>query len=258
MLRDLLSPRAFAAHAVVLGVAGVCVALGQWQLARLAEVRTENARLEARLGEPTLELDSLVSQPELDADALEFRRVVARGDYRSHEEVLQRNREHDGLTGFHVLTPLELAGGKVVLVRRGWVPRTHAEPPVAEAAPPQGEVVLEGVLERSVDQPRFGATDPDEGVLVRVFHPDTARLDRQVEGELIGMVLRLTAQEPAQDTALPLPLGAPVLDEANHLSYAVQWHVFAALALGTYAAWLWSRRRSVVHREACTKARVRA
>jgi surfeit locus 1 family protein len=242
MLRDLLRPRALVSHVLVLTVAGVCVALGQWQLARLGEVRDSNARLEARLAADPVDLASLVAAGPLDPDAYEFRRVEARGTYRPHEEVLQRNRVHRGRTGFHVLTPFELLEGGVVLVRRGWVPPELSEPPLTEAGAPAGVVTLTGVLERSVDQPGFGARDPEEGVLARVFHADATRLDRQVEGELLPVVLRLEDQVPAGPHELPSTLEPPVLDEANHLSYAVQWHLFAGLAVITYGAWLWTRR----------------
>lgn len=244
MLRDLVRPRAIVSHLLVLGVAALCVALGQWQLDRLAAVRDNNDRLAARLDASPVDLGALVAAgPDVDQDAYEFRRVEARGAFRPDQEVLQRNREHLGRAGFHVLTPLELTGGGVILVRRGWVPAELSEPPVAEAAPPAGEVVVTGVLERSVSQPSFGARDPDEGVLERVFHPDTARLDRQVDGALFPMVLRLETPTPAGASELPRPLDPPVLSEANHLSYAVQWHSFAALALISYGAWLWKRHR---------------
>jgi len=49
--------------------------------------------------------------------------------------------------------------------------------------------------------------------------------------------------------ALPVPAGSPVLDERNHFSYAVQWFSFATLALATYAAFLFSRRRGHASRD---------
>lgn len=242
MLRDLLRPSAIVTHVLVLAVAVTCVALGQWQLDRLRQVRDHNARLEARLAAGPVDLASLLDGP-VDDEALEFRRVEATGTYRPEEEVLQRNRDHQGRQGFHLLTPLELTDGAVVLVRRGWVPAELSEPPVAEAAPPDGEVVVHGLLERPVPQPGFGARDPDEGRLERVFHTDTERLDRQVAGDLFPMVLRAEQDPPLPAGELPAGLDRPLLDEANHLSYAVQWHTFAVIALVTYGLWLRSRYR---------------
>ncbi len=250
MLHDLLRPRALLGHLLVLAVAGTCVTLGLWQLDRLATVRAENERVAARLTEPALELATLrATASEAEQADLEFRRVRASGTFRPEQEVLQRGQQHQGEAGFHVLTPLQLDGGGVVLVRRGWVPADRSEPPVAEAAPPSGRVSISGVLERPVPQPSFGPRDPDEGVLARVFHSDTARLDDQIDGELYTMLLR-DDTDPASIApgALPVPAGSPELEERNHFSYAVQWFSFAILALATYTAFLFSRRRGHGHR----------
>jgi surfeit locus 1 family protein len=238
----LLRPRALASHAIVLAVVAVLVALGQWQVARLDEVRTINARLTERLAEPPADLADLLAAG-LPATELEFRRVEVTGTFRAEEEVLQRNRVNGGLTGLDVLTPLDLGDGRTLLVRRGWVPPDLDEPPVAAAPPPAGTVRVAGVLEATVPQPTLGARDPDEGTLARVFHPDTARLDRQMSGDLLPVVLRLTAPVPDGPDGLPRPPDPLDLDEGSHLSYAVQWHLFAGLAVAAYAAW-WRRLRS--------------
>src|SRR6056297_2048211 len=194
MLADLLRPRALISHLLVLIVAGACVAAGLWQLDRLGTLRAENARVAQQLTEPPADLTTLADaagDPAVDQQALEYRRVTVTGRYRLDEEVLQRGQQYRNEAGFDVLTPLELDAGGVVLVRRGWVPLAYDQPPVAEAAPPSGRVTVTGVLERPVAQPSFGARDPDEGQLDRVFHTDTARLDRQVAGTLFPMVLRV-------------------------------------------------------------------
>lgn len=257
MTHPLLRPKALVGHLLVLAVAGTCIALGQWQLSRLADVRAANLQFESRLAAPELNLEDLVAAARpgpgqtwrdvLSADDLagiEYRRVQVSGQFRLEDEVLQRNREYRTQSGFHLLTPLESTNGTVVLVRRGWVPSTMSQPPVSEALPPTGAVTVTGILELPVSQPSFGPTDPENGRLERVFHTDTARLDSQIAGDLFPMVLRLESQlPPADDDAWPLTLDPLTFDEANHLSYAVQWNIFAVLALGTYGAWLFSQRR---------------
>ncbi len=248
MLRDLLRPKAILTHLLVLTVAVVCVQLGNWQFARLADVRANNDRLAERLEEPPADLAQLAGSDdaEVDPETLEFRTVEVTGVYQPDAEVLQRNRNHQGRQGFHLLTPLELTDGGVVLVRRGWVPAERSEPPVPDALPPEGSVTVTGVLERPVPQPSFGPQDPDDGVLERVFHTDTDRLDQQIDGELFPMVLRLENQDPPLPDLpgeLPIAVGRPELDEANHLSYGLQWYSFAALAVIIYGAWLWTNHR---------------
>jgi surfeit locus 1 family protein len=241
--RQLLRPRALLWHLLVLVVVAVLVSFGQWQLDRLEQVRTANARLEQRAAADPVDLRTLVAAVGADPSALEFRRVRVTGTFRPEEEVLQRNRIQRGLQGLDVLTPLDLGDGTTLLVRRGWVPTTFDTPPVVDAPPPTGTVTLTGILERSVDQPSFGARDAEEGVLARVFHPDTSRLDRQMTGALLPVVLRMDALPGATATTLPAAPGPPGLDEGSHLSYAAQWHLFALLALGAYAFWWRSRLR---------------
>lgn len=220
--------------------------LGRWQLQRLDEVRAQNAVVAERFDRPPLafpEIADVAAGEEDRLEALEYRAVVVSGTYLPEEEVLQRSRAHQGQNGYHVLTPLVRDDGTAVLVRRGWVPYALDEPPVEAAAPPAGEVTVSGFLQRSEEQRGFGPTDPAEGELTRVFRADVARLDEQVGPTLFPLVVALETQEPPQDGRLPIPTSRPELDEANHLSYALQWFSFAAIAAIGYAAVLWKRSR---------------
>ena len=249
----LVRPGTLAAHVVVAAAVVTCVALGQWQLERLAVVRANNELVAQRsVAEPVDLLGLLTTTEPVAGDpssiaAVEFRRVVATGVLRRDEELLHRNRSLGGRQGYHVVTPLELDDGTVVLVVRGWVPANLSVPPVAEARAPEGRVSIVGLIERSVAQPRFGARDPETGALERVFHLDTSRLDGQVEGALRDVIVRAEAGSPGVGvgpTALPAALGPPELSEGNHRSYAVQWFVFAVIALGAHGAWLSTRLRA--------------
>lgn len=234
-------PRWVVASVLIVVLTVTFVLLGRWQLERLDEVRAENQLVVARTELPPIDLTDLVGS--IDEEELEYRRVVATGVYASDEEVLQRSRAHRGQNGFHVLTPLTLEDGRGVLVRRGWVPFELDTPPVDEAAPPSGEVTVTGFLQRSEEQRGLGPTDPDEGELDVVFRADVPRLARQVASPLFPMVLSLDGQRPPPSGRLPVPAAPPALDEGNHLSYALQWFSFAAIAAIGYAAVLWKRSR---------------
>jgi cytochrome oxidase assembly protein ShyY1 len=46
---------------------------------------------------------------------------------------------------------------------------------------------------------------------------------------VLPVYLALETQDPAQQGDLPVPLDLPELGEGPHLSYAVQWFLFAAV-----------------------------
>ena len=121
--------------------------------------------------------------------------------------------------------PLRLPDGGAILVVRGWVPFAFQEAPVAEAAPPAGDVSVEGTLVQDEgdgsDRPdAVGGPDPRRGGIASTLPYDVAPLP-----------LRLTDQTPPQPGELPRPEPAPELSQGPHLSYAIQWFSFAVIAL---------------------------
>jgi surfeit locus 1 family protein len=206
-------------------VAAVCVRLGFWQLDRLEQRRALNARIAAGLAAPPQPVEALLDAP---ADDVAYRRVTASGTWDAAHEVLLYGRALDGRPGNHVLTPLVLGGGRAIVVDRGWVPADAVGPPVTgEAAAVDGPVTVGGTLLPSED----GDGDEPAGRIVRAV--DVAALDGRVPADLVpGRYLLLASQEPA--VAAPTPAALPEPDEGPHLSYAIQWFAFAAIALVGY------------------------
>lgn len=250
-----------ALHVLVLAIVVVLVSLGAWQVDRLGQASERAAAIEERLAAPAVEATALLTGLSLEDEealaALEFRPATATGVWQPQDEVLQRGRSHVNGAGYGVLTPLRLEDGSTLLVRRGTVPFDNdLEPPVPAAAPAEGTVTVTGTLERSVPQPTsaFTQRDPAEGELDVVFNADLDRIGPQLEQPVLPMVLRLEQPVPAGD-GLPVPSPAPEADRGPHLSYAVQWFSFAAIAGGMYLLWLWRRARGDV-RAVATGSRV--
>lgn len=229
MLRLLRSPRWLVGHVVVLVTVVAFVNLGAWQLRRLDERRTYNALVSERMVEEPVPVGELVG---MDPEAAAYRRATATGTYRTDQEVLLSTRSHEGRPGHHVLTPLD-TGEQVLLVDRGWVPLDMDDPPVAEAAPPSGQVTVEGVLFPSAEARRAGTLDGGPGPLEFVSEVDVPVVADATSLPLLPLWLLAAEQEPAQGGALPLFADPPELAEGNHLSYAAQWFLFAlVVALG--------------------------
>lgn len=242
MYRFLTSPRWLIGHVVVLGVVVLFANLGLWQLRRLDEVRGRNALVATRLSSPPQPLEAVLGAAGDDPQAVVFRRVTVSGRYLTDQELLLGPRSRAGRPGYHVLTPLDTGGGRVLLVDRGWVPYELDEPPVRQAAPPDGQVRIDGILLESPPPPRFAPQLPARGRLDLVPRVDVRRLQVQFDPPLYPLYLQLWDQVPAQPD-LPLAAPPPELDEGNHLSYAIQWFLFAVVGLVGYAALLYRTAR---------------
>lgn len=232
-------PKWVAGHLLALIAIAVFVQLGFWQLRRLEERRDTNATVEARLTAAYQPLPELIEAHGADPVELVWRRVEVSGVYDTDEEVIVQGRVHLGQSGHHVVTPLVTAAGTAVIVNRGWVPIDTVGPPVVGGEPPEGQVVVRGVVRESQVRGRIGPIDAESGVLERLARVDVSRLQSQSEYTLYGFYVDLEEQAPAQPLAAPAPLEAPVLSEGSHLSYAIQWFIFAALVVGGYPVLLY-------------------
>ena len=234
-MRFLLSPRWVAAHIVVAVLGVTMVGLGFWQLARLEERRLDNLVTRSRYEAAPEPLSDLLAGAGDDLASLEFRRASVSGTYLSESELLLRSQVRQGTAGFEVLTPLEAEAGSTVLVNRGWVPLEFDTAPVAVAAPPSGPVEVEGVVRLSRERGTFGRDDagrPDDDVLSRV---DLEIASERTGLELVPVYLEVVGE--SDPTRLPVPAPPPDLaDEGSHLSYAIQWFSFAAVAILGYGA----------------------
>lgn len=230
MYRFLLSPKWLIGHVLLVTVAVTFVLLGLWQLDRHDERTSRNAFVEQRMAAPAADLDDL---DRLSADDLAYRRVSIAGRYRSQDEVLLTPRSWNGQPGHHVLTPLVTDDGTAVLVDRGWVPYEISEVPVVEADPPDGSVRVSGLVFPDEPATRFAPAVPAEGALSMVSRVDLQRLQRQVDGPLRPFFVQLVSQDPAGGQ-LPVAADPPELTGGNHLSYAVQWFLFAAVGVIGY------------------------
>lgn len=128
----------------VLAICGIVAGiwLGLWQTGR-AQQKIEVAQAMQRLASaPAVALGERV----LDAGALEYRAVQARGEFEPGGMVLLDNRVRDKRAGYEVVMPLRLAGSSVyVLVNRGWVPGTGDRARLPQVTTPSGEVVVTGI-----------------------------------------------------------------------------------------------------------------
>jgi surfeit locus 1 family protein len=208
---------------LLLAAAGF-VRLGFWQLERLRERRASNRVTAAARAAPSLTLPEDLRE----VPAAMQRRVEATGRYDRANEILVRGQALNGTPGLHVVTPLRMAGtDTAVLVNRGFIPAPDAFTADTAGLSEDGPHVVRGI---AVPMGSGNGKPID-----RQGQTTWARLDRDALGERIPYPILPFVVLQSPDSSLPsLPrrLLPPPLDDGPHLNYAVQWFLFAALAVG--------------------------
>lgn len=201
-----------------------CAFLSNWQFTRNEERAHQLQLVEQNYDAAPAALgDVLAPGLPLPADA-EWRPVELRGEYLPAEQVLVRNRAHGGTSAFEVLVPFRLDDGRILVVNRGWVPPGEQPEPDAVPAPPAGEVTVVAHLKPGEPLPSSGRSAP-EGQVPTIHLPLIIPDDPAVEHGAYGILI---SEQPAPDTR-PNPLPEPSEDPGPHLSYAIQWILFAIM-----------------------------
>ena len=236
----LIRPKWLLFHAVVLAGIVTMVAAGFWQLDRLDERKVFNERLVQRSQSEPVDVRTVLARLDdgsFSADDAEWLPVVIRGTYLP-EQVLEFNNSQGGRAGDNVLTAIITDDGDTVVVNRGFVPLGIDVP-----AAPQTQVDGLGYVRLSEVRDRGGVTDADDGEpLSEIRRIDIPRLARQFPGEVAPIYVQLIASDPPITEGDPEPVVLPELSNGPHLSYAIQWFVFAiSVAIG----WVLAVRRSL-------------
>jgi cytochrome oxidase assembly protein ShyY1 len=212
----------------MLVVAAIGISLGQWQLRRAAEKEAIEQRITERTKEPPLRLDGVAASA-ADAETLEFRRVAVRGEFLPGWTIYLDNRPHEGKPGFHVITPLKIAGsGRHILVARGWVARDVADRSrIPEIATPAGVVEVTGSVRRHASRLlQLGQPAPlKPGAIVQNL--DAAQLAQATGLEFEPFIVE---QASGGKDGLVRDWPRPSLGMDRHLGYAFQWFALAATA----------------------------
>lgn len=210
---------------VVLGMAGL-VRLGFWQLDRLDQRRTHNATVRARLAQEPFDLVN-EPLPEDYLSVLDYRRVQAAGTFDYGNQIVLTNQPgFNGEAGIQLLTPLVFEDGRAVLVARGWVPQDLANPNEWPSLEEGSASVVTGLIQQS--QAIEGQVPPTKPQ-VEWYGVNIPYIQKQMPYTLLPVfVLELPR---AGDTGYEYPLRTypEPLDEGSHLSYAIQWFMFAAI-----------------------------
>jgi surfeit locus 1 family protein len=172
-----------------------------------------------------------------------FQRVSVSGRLDGAHQFLLDNRSWRGRAGYEVLTPLERPEGPTLLIDRGWVPFSGSRARLPEVSlADQGTVTVSGrVAELPSPGLASGRSAPDrQGPWPRVTSfPEPAELTQALGAPLARRILLL---DPGAPLGFVREWQPPGVSPLRHLSYAIQWWCFAALAVVIFG--ILSSRRS--------------
>ncbi len=218
----------YIALAVVFAIA--CAFLSNWQFTRNQERSGQLALVAENYDAAPVPLAELIPADGELSPGDEWHPVVLTGEYLTDEQLLVRNRPHGGTSAFEVLVPFRLDDGRVLLVDRGWVPPGQDQPvPDAIPAPPSGEATVIVRLRPGEALPSSGRSAPEGQVptinLGLVADTVSPAAGEALEQSAYGVMM---SEDPAPATA-PTALEPPSEDPGPHLSYAIQWILFAVM-----------------------------
>jgi surfeit locus 1 family protein len=220
---------------VLLGIAFL-IRLGLWQLDRREQRQAQNTALAAQLAQPPIPLTGPSSLP-ADPTTLRDRQATATGRYDfSHQFALTQQVWQD-TAGFRLITPLVLEDGRhAILVDRGWLPADLESPDQWAQFDEPGQLTVQGYIQPSQPPPNNSATTTSPAEPQQSWYRlDIPAIQSQMPYELLLVYL----QAAGDDSQLPYRAApVPDLSEGPHLSYAIQWFLFALILTLAYLAYV--------------------
>ena len=206
----------------ILLVAG-CLWASQWQYHRGQDRSARNTTIETRIDIPAVDLVTVKSSVKEN----EWRAVNTSGTFDADQQILLRNRYFEGKYGYAVLTRFTTSSGDSIWVDRGWVAAgaSATVAPVTTPVPP-GIVSINARLRLDSSLPSgsfFALPINRSDDLVSKLNAQSGLDSENYYLDLIsGSLPSLTPSAPS---------GIPSLSDGPHLAYAVQWILFAGLAV---------------------------
>lgn len=234
-MRRLFAPRWILVHVSVALLIFLMVNLGFWQLNRLDAKKERNAAITAQTQRPAVDLSSASTFTSL---GVEWSQVILKGEYSAKDAITIINRSLDGAAGYNSAIPFITTSGQVVLVNRGFVPLTIANPQA-----PSGTIQVLGYVRQTQKRGAVGAIDSSSLDNTEFQRFDLSLIAKATNDLLLtNDYLQLIAENPESEESWPHPVALPTLDEGSHLSYAFQWFFFTMTAL---TGWIYVVRKKL-------------
>ena len=209
-------------------VFSLLVSLGYWQLARAKEKKqmlAAHAGLALRAPTPWKQGMVLPEQ---------YQRLKVSGSYLG-EVFLLDNQHYQHQFGYHLLSPLQLDSGKVVLVDRGWIAGDVTRRSLPELWLTQGAINLAGDAYYPSEKSWVlgQVLEKKSETLAVVERIDTKLIGQFLHKSVYPFIIRLDKQEAGgyvrEWTVVAMP-------PERHYAYALQWFAMALVILILFIA----------------------
>jgi len=213
---------------LIIGVIGcaILISLGVWQLHRLEWKQGLLSEIEARIGGAPVPL------PEAIDPSMKYLPVLVSGETTGEEiDVLSGTRELGG--GYQVISGFVTDDGRRILLDRGFVDQDHRRDPR-----PPVRLEVAGNLHWPEEK---GSATPEPNLDENIwFARDVPAMAAKLGTE---PVLVVASETRGDDQGVqPIPVAVAGIPN-NHLSYAMQWFMIAAVWAGMTVALIWRIRQ---------------
>ncbi len=207
---------------IALALVVLCIWAAQWQYHRGVDRHSRNNMIKEQSQLTPIEIQDLDGN----LPSFEWREIIVKGSFDSDNEILLRNRYHDGVYGFEQLT-LFMIGEKKIWVDRGWIQAGSD----ATVSPNFQKTYENGVtingrlrLDSSLPQGKFFAVSP--GPNKNLISQLNAQNGVQTEDFYVDLI---SSSDQRMNPDVPVEL--PELSDGPHMAYALQWIFFAGLVI---------------------------
>ena len=219
----------FSLFGTIMAVLGIVLfsSLGVWQASRASEKLQLQEMIDARAANAPVDLKSVLSDLENNI----FARVIASGYYLSQHEILIDNQVHKGQAGYHLVSPLQLDNGAVILVDRGWIPTGRDRNVLPSIDTPKSRVELKGTLALPKSKPALVLDNSEQQASKLWPYLDLEKYQEHSGLAVLPFIMLLSDQ--SQDKTIR---DWPKYDAkaGMHIGYSIQWFAFAVIVLVTY------------------------
>jgi surfeit locus 1 family protein len=223
MVRKIIS------YSLFIGALGILLSLGYWQIQRLGWKTQIINQLEREYAKDPIENHLTFDQ--LNNDKIQYGSIEGRFDY--SKEILVGPKPYDGKIGYHVITPLKIGGGNV-LVNRGWTEQNQTN-----ISQPSGNIIITGIF-RKPDWNSFTPNNsPTNNIWTKLDITQIATA-KNIQNPAPVILYAESASAPFDNLIMQSQRWMP---RNKHKQYAIFWFSMAGVLLAVFGFYRWQNRQ---------------